>query len=243
MNDNEPNDNAVLSAVREAISGLPVSAAPQLAAVTARGRAHRRRRLGLAAGAGVCAVLAVGLAVGGSLVGSPPQHIAEPAPQRQAVHLAAFTVVTDADGSTTLTLTKAQVVDPDALRAALAEHGIPAVVTAGEFCRTAQQPAPGVGDVAIFNGQRAAKQYAGQPAVKQKDGRTVQPNPGQPAFKQQPGQGPSGDTVVIYGSRIPRGVELSIGYRQDPQNREISFTLIQAGQPLMCTSIPDHAPH
>ena len=37
---------------------------------------------------------------------------------------------------------------------------------------------------------------------------------------------------MIYGSKIPRGVELSIGYRQDPQNREISFTLILAGAPL-----------
>ena len=48
---------------------------------------------------------------------------------------------------------------------------------------------------------------------------------------------------MIYGSAIPRGAELSIGYRQDPQNREISFTLIQAGAPLTCTSIPDHGPH
>jgi hypothetical protein len=49
--------------------------------------------------------------------------------------------------------------------------------------------------------------------------------------------------IVIYGSRIPRGAELSIGYRQDPQDREISFTLIQAGAPLTCTSIPDSGPH
>ena len=39
------------------------------------------------------------------------------------------------------------------------------------------------------------------------------------------------------------GVELSIGYRQDPGNSEISFTLIQAGAPLTCTSIPDNGPH
>ena len=48
---------------------------------------------------------------------------------------------------------------------------------------------------------------------------------------------------MIYGSAIPRGVELSIGYRHDPQDREISFTLIQAGAPLTCTSIPDNGPH
>ena len=48
---------------------------------------------------------------------------------------------------------------------------------------------------------------------------------------------------MIYGSAIPHGVELSIGYRQDPQEYEISFTLIQARAPLTCTSIPDHGPH
>jgi hypothetical protein len=49
--------------------------------------------------------------------------------------------------------------------------------------------------------------------------------------------------IVIHGSAIPRGVELSIGYRQDPQDREISFKLIKAGAPLTCTSIPDNGQH
>ncbi len=48
---------------------------------------------------------------------------------------------------------------------------------------------------------------------------------------------------MIHGSAIPSGAELSIGYRQDPQDREISFKLIQAGAPLTCTSIPDNGPH
>ena len=45
---------------------------------------------------------------------------------------------------------------------------------------------------------------------------------------------------------IERGIQfrsLSIGYRQDPQEFEISFSLIQAGAPLTCTSIPDNGPH
>ena len=67
MNDNdELNDSAVLTAVRDSISGLPIPAAPRLQAITARGRARRRRRLGglSIAGAGACAALAVGLAGG-----------------------------------------------------------------------------------------------------------------------------------------------------------------------------------
>jgi hypothetical protein len=41
---------------------------------------------------------------------------------------------------------------------------------------------------------------------------------------------------VIHGSAIPRGAELSIGYRQNPQDREISFKLIKDGAPLTCST-------
>jgi hypothetical protein len=216
MNDNnELTDSAVLSAVRHSISGLPMPAAPRLEAITARGRAHRRRRLGglSIAGAGACAALVVGLAGGGGSAGPAPQHHAAP------VHLAAFSVVTGPGGATTLTLNWGQVINPSAVRQALADHGIPALVTAGEFCRTADQPPPGVGEVAVFAGPHHLR------------------------IGSLNGGRPTGTAVVIYGSKIPRGVELSIGYRQDPQNREISFTLIQAGAPLTCTSIPDNGPH
>ncbi len=216
--DDELNDSAVLSAVRDSISGLPMPAAPRLQAITARGRAYRRRRLsGLSiASAGACAALAVGLAGGSGSAGPAPQH--EPPP----VHLAAFSVVAGPGGTTTLTLYPGQVANPDAVRQALAEHGIPALVTAGKFCRTADQPPPGVGQVVVL--PHPTPQVIGRP-------------PPWPARTGGPGP------IVIHGSAIPSGVELSIGYRQDPQDREISFTLIQAGAPLTCTSIPDNGPH
>ena len=75
MNDNdELNDSAVLSAVRDSISGLPMPTAPRLEAITARGRARRRRRLGglSIAGAGACAALVVGLAGGWGPAGPAP---------------------------------------------------------------------------------------------------------------------------------------------------------------------------
>ena len=219
MNDNdELNDGAVLSAVRDSISGLPMPAAPRLQAITARGRARRRRRLGglSIAAAGACAALAVGLAGGSGSAGPASQH--EP----PAVHLAAFSVVTGPGGTTTLILYPRQVINPDAVRQALAEHGIPALVTAGKFCRTADQPSPGVGQVVVL------------------PHRTLQVTGGQrPLPEATGGPGP----IVIHESAIPSGVELSIGYRQDPQDREISFSLIQAGAPLTCTSIPDSGPH
>jgi hypothetical protein len=219
--DDELNQGAVLSAVRDSISGLPLPAAPRLEAITARGRARRRRHLGglSVVAAGACAALAVGLAGGGGPAAGPGGRSGEAASHDGApsVQLAAFSVAAGPDGSTTLTLYPGQVANPNAVRQALAEHGIPAVVTAGEFCRTADQPAPGVGEVAVFSGQQNL----------------------------QPGQHPAGQgpgPVVIYGSKIPAGVKLSIGYRQSSQEREISFTLIKVGEPLMCKSLPDTGP-
>jgi len=202
MNDNDDlNDSAVLSAVRDSISGVPLATAPRLEAITARGRARR-----------ACAALVAGLAGAQGSAGPAPQHNAPP------IHLAAFSVVTSPDGATTLTLNGSQVINPNSVRQALAKHGIPALVTAGKFCRTVAQPAPGVGKVVSL----------GSPAIRAKGG-PIPPTPG------------AGPGIVIYGSAIPRGVKLSIGYRQDPQHREISFTLIQAGAPLTCTGIPNLA--
>lgn len=218
MNDNdELNDSAVLTAVRDSISGLPLPTAPRLEAITARGRARRRRRLGglCLAAAGACAALVVGLAGGGGSAGPVPQTGPAPRHHVPAVHLAAFSVAAGPGGSTTLTLYPGQVANPGAVRQALAEHGIPALVTAGQFCRTAVQPPPSVGEVVVLSGPKHLTHAPG-------------PRPG---------------PVFIYGSKIPRGVELSIGYRQDSQENEISFTLIVAGAPLTCTSIPDHGPH
>ncbi len=154
LNDSALNDSALLSAVRDSISGLPMPAAPRLQAITARSRSRRRRRLGglSIASAGACAALAAGLAgglAGGSAAGSGS---AGPAPQHESppVDLAAFSVVTGPGGTTTLTLYPRQVINPDAVRRALAEHGIPALVTAGKFCMTADQPGPGIGQVVVL---------------------------------------------------------------------------------------------
>jgi len=221
MNDNDVHDSAVLSAVRDSISRLPTPPAPQVEAIKARGRARRLRRVGglSVAAAGACAALVVGLTGGAPAARPAPQAGPRSVHHATAVHLVAFTVAAGPDGTTTLTLYPGQVADPSAVRQALAEHGIPALVTAGEFCRTAVQPDPGVGDVVTLSGPRQIQIPAsGQP--------TARPGP-----------------IVINGSNIPSGVELSIGYRQDSQENEISFSLIVANAPLTCTSIPDHGPH
>ncbi|MBV9383959.1 MAG: hypothetical protein JOY82_08075 [Streptosporangiaceae bacterium] len=138
MND---NDHDVLTAVQDSISALPMPKAPRLEAVTARGRARRRHRLtGVSAvAAGACAALVVGLAGGGG-PGSP----ASPGSQHgaPAIHLAAFSVVSGPRGMTTLILYPGQVANPNAVRQALAQHGIAALVTANSFCHTKEHPAP-----------------------------------------------------------------------------------------------------
>ncbi|MDR3034737.1 MAG: hypothetical protein LBV78_16785, partial [Kitasatospora sp.] len=228
MNDNdEPSDSAVLSAIRDSISGVSMPTAPHLEAITARGRARRRRRLGglSVVGAGACAALAVGLVGGWGSAGPPPQHEVPPA------HLAAFSVLAGPHGSTTLTLYPKQIIDPNAVRQALAEHGIPAVVTADKFCRTANQPA-GVAGVVSLGPHRGPLQPGasrpqpvrpGFPRLHPLRPGFPPPHPARPALRPR---------LVIHGSAIPHGSKLSIGYRQNSQNREISFTLIQAGAPL-----------
>jgi hypothetical protein len=217
--DNELTEGAVLSAVRDSMSVLPLPSAPHVQTITARARARRQRRAGglSIASAGACAALAFSLfgGSGGAMPaaqhGNAPQHHAAP------VQLTAFSVVTVAGGSTTLTLYPGEVANPNAVRQALAEHGIPALVTAGQFCQNGTLPGwPAIDQVATFLG----------------------PGPEHAASGRPPGM-----TVVIHGSAIPSGAKLSIGYRQGQQDREISFKLIQDGAPLTCTSLPDSGPH
>jgi hypothetical protein len=226
MNDHdELTERVVLSTVRDSMSVLPLPAAPHVETITARARARRQRRVGglSIAAAGACAALAVGLLGGSGGAGPAAQHgdAAEHhnAAQHHAtpVQLTAFSVVTGAGGSTTLTLYPGEAANPSAVRQALAEHGIPALVTAGQFCQNGTLPGwPGINQVATLSPTGLQHATSGRAA---------------------------GLTVVIHGSAIPSGAKLSIGYRQDLQNREISFKLIQDGAPLTCTSLPDSGPH
>jgi hypothetical protein len=127
------NDSDVLCAVRDKLAELPVPARPPLETIVARGRAARRhRRAGLAvASVTAGAALIVGLS---GVIGPAGQ-----APARGAgrARLAAFTIVSNADGTTTLTMNNpGGLRDPNVVRQALAQHGIPAIVTVGELCTT-----------------------------------------------------------------------------------------------------------
>jgi hypothetical protein len=129
------NDSDVLDHVRQAAADIHMDVPVE--AIIARARARRARRRRVVA-VGACATMALAaLAVGAEQARSPSGH---PAPL--AAHLATFTVSTTPGGSTALTLRKGHEyrLDPDALRQALADHGVPALVSVGKTCDTNPEP-------------------------------------------------------------------------------------------------------
>jgi len=135
------NEHDVMYQVRESFSGLRMDTPVEQ--VWARSRARRRRRLtGLtaatAATAGAAAVITL-TAGGAAPAPARSGHAPSASPGSASpgsVRLAAFTVTNGPGDSTTLILRKGALPDPAALRQALAQHGIPALVTVGSFCRT-----------------------------------------------------------------------------------------------------------
>jgi hypothetical protein len=127
------NDNDILDRVTASVSGLHMDT--PVDSIVARGHARRRRRMSGTAAVGV--VAATGLALG--LVTVDGGHHT-PAASSAGVQLAAFTVVSNADGTATLTLIKGIALDPNALRKKLAAAGVPAVVNLGRACDSHPQP-------------------------------------------------------------------------------------------------------
>jgi hypothetical protein len=191
------SDNDVLEMVKESMSGVHMQTPVE--AIVASGRIRRRRRLSGLAVAGV----AVGL---GLTLGVPAVSHSGTAPQSTSANpaqLAAFTLVSNPNGTATLTLTKGQALDPETLRQALEHAGVPALVKVGTFCHSQGQP---TGLDRVLSSQRRA------------DGTVV---------------------IVITPSAMPKGAELSIGYKPKsvPGTKDRArFTLVTAGAPLTCSS-------
>jgi hypothetical protein len=109
-----------------------VSAAQASPARRPSRRRVRYAAVGLAAAA-VAAATALGIDYG---TAGGPSPGGSPATTQGGVHihLAAFSVVANADGTVTLTLNQGQLFDPSTLREALAKAGVPALVTVGSVC-------------------------------------------------------------------------------------------------------------
>jgi len=214
MSDNDQlTESAELRQLRDSLSGIAMPGRPGLETITARGRAHRRRRLSGIAGlcvAGVAAAAALTLGLPGVL---------GPAPARGAgtIRTAAFTIVSNPDGTATLTLNPKELFDPTALQNDLASDGIPAKVTVGSFCSS--DPGPdGFSRVVI-------------PRVPWHDADAA-PDPAEPLGK--------GATLTIDPAALPAGAELSFGdFKLASGQQQASFALIDANSFTCSTTPPD----
>ncbi len=130
----EMSDNEVLRAASDSLSAIPMASPPDVEAIMARGRVRRRRRLSAVAGLSVTAAAGTALALG--LTG-----VLGPARTSGTIRTAAFTLVSNANGTATLTLSPGELLDPAALQSDLAQYGIPAKVTTGSICSSNPAPA------------------------------------------------------------------------------------------------------
>ncbi len=109
---------------------------PAATEIIRQGDRRRRRSVTHRALGGLSAAGAVGagVALGLGLSGSPS------APGTDTIRTAAFTLVSNANGTATLTMNPGVLLEPGTLQSALARDGIRAMVTVGRFCNS--DPAP-----------------------------------------------------------------------------------------------------
>jgi hypothetical protein len=195
----EMSENEVLRAAAVSLSALPVAHAPDARAIMARGRARRNRRLAGIGLAGTVTAAASALGLASVLAGGPAPALAS-----GGVQTAAFTLVKNANGTTTLTLSLDQVFNPAALQQALARDGIPALVKAGIYCTS-------------------------QPAMSQNGIVSVQLPDGTPVARSSPGHQvpvPADAVTVINPAAMPAGTELFFDYTG---SHRLTGDLIDAG--------------
>jgi hypothetical protein len=200
--------SAELRELRNSLSGVTMSERPRLEAITARGRARRRHRLSAVAGMSVAGA-AAGTALALGLTG-----VLGPARSPDTIRTASFTLVSNANGTATLTINPKELLDPAALQSDLAQYGIPAKVTSGSFCSSDPHPA-GFSQV-----------VPGQPT-------------GEGSSSPQSGVQP---TITIDPSAMPAGAELSVGYFQLSSgeyagSQQADVVLIDTSS-YTCTSTP-----
>lgn len=129
------SDTGVLSAVRDSLSGMPLTGPPDVEAIMARGRARRHRRLI----SGVTGTAAV--AAGATLAVTALTPASHPADRQPAAQLAAWTVTRLADGNISVTIR--ELTDPAGLQSILRADGVPASIVLGSQQNPACRPYPG----------------------------------------------------------------------------------------------------
>ena len=187
---------------------------PAVAEIIRQGDRRRRRSLTRQSLGGLSAagIAGAGVALGLGLTGSAPAH------GTGTIRTAAFTLVSNANGTATLTINPNVLLEPGTLESDLAQDGIPAMVTTGSFCSSDPAPAGLSQVVSIQKSQLAAP----PPVV------------GKP--QQRPAR-----TMTINPATLPAGTELSFGNFQLANGAQTSYTLIDTGS-YTCTSTAPASP-
>jgi hypothetical protein len=132
------NDTDLLDSLRGSLTDVRMTV-PFNDIVTTGQTRRRRRVLGYAGAVTAMGALVAVITVGAANGPTRPAH----------PYLTAFTVATQTDGATTLTLLKGDQyrLDPDALSRALSDHGIPAIVRVNTTCDSDPSPQSGLDQV------------------------------------------------------------------------------------------------
>jgi hypothetical protein len=204
----EMSDNEVLRAAADSLSGIPIARPPAVEAIVARGRARRTRRISAVAG---LSVAAAGTALALGLTG-----VLGPAGTSGTIRTASFTLVSNSNGTATLTISPKELLDPAALQSDLENYGIPAKVTSGSLCTS--DPAP-AGFSQVVSGTPAG------------------PSTATPQSVPQP-------TITIDPAAMPAGTELSVGDFQLTSGefsgeQQANFVLIDTNSYTCSTTPPD----
>src|ERR1700761_4483180 len=205
LND-EISDHDVLRAAGRSLSALPAAAPPDVRTVMARGTARRRHQLSglgvVAATAGTAAVLGLTGVLGGAATSA-----GDAGDSTGTIHTAAFTLSENTNGTAELRLDRAETFNPEALQRALAQDGIPALVTSGSYCSS---------DPAL-----PSPHHLGVLSVLAPDGIPLGP-PG-PSSEQSV---PPGSVTVINPSKLPTGTRLFFDYTRTSGSESLTGGLL-----------------
>ena len=206
----EMSDTEVLEAASKSLSTLPMAGPPDVQAIIARGYARRRHRLSAAAGLSAAAA-------GTALVLGLTGVLGTSSGSAETIRTASFTLVSNANGTATLTINPTELLDATALQKDLQRYGIPAKVTSGSFCYSIPAPT-GFSRVVSFYPRPTGF-------------RTILP----------PGSHP---TVTFNPSAMPTGLELSFGvFQSSSGDQQTDFTLMNSKSYTCTSTLPGPPPN
>jgi hypothetical protein len=205
----EMSDTEVLDAASKSLSALPIASPPDVQAIIARGYARRRRRLSAAAGLSAAAA-------GTALVLGLTGVLGASSRSAETIRTASFTLVSNANGTATLTINPTELVDTTALQKDLQQYGIPAKVTSGSFCYSIPAPTSFSQVVSFYPRPTGS--------------RTILPRGSHP-------------TVTFNPSAMPAGLELSFGVFQfSSGEQQTDFTLMNSSSYTCTSNLPGPPP-